>query len=252
LQEAARASARSRGGGLAAEEGAGRGEWRGPKFMLICTEPASRLPSAAPAASSAGHSAGHNRRGAPGGQVSALRAPRVAAGPGPASGEGGGRTPAGGTARSQVETGPRWATAVCPSGCAPSRRCSQERRPRAPRSSRGPRRPVPPATASTRRDGARGCARGHTSKRGPRSGGNGRGGAHAAGRRSHLPGPRGGVEAQGTPGRDSEGRMPRTELLLGRAPYAPGGCGTGEEKEARGPGAVAGILAVPAETFPAK
>ncbi|XP_072800334.1 EMILIN-3 isoform X2 [Vicugna pacos] len=152
---------RGAGGGV----GAGGGERRGPKFMLIREEPASRLPSAAPAASSAGHSAGRSHREAPGGRASELRGLRPAAGPRRASG---GWTPGGGPARGQVETrGPRWAAAACRSGCAPSRRCSRGRRPRAPRSSLGPRRPVPPATASTRRDGARGCARGRTRRKGP-------------------------------------------------------------------------------------
>lgn len=171
------------GRGAGGREGAGGGERRGPKFMLIRAEPASRLPSAAPAASSAGHSAGRSRCEAPGGRASELRGPRAAAGPGREGerrGRRGGRTAGGGPARGQVESrGPRWA-AACRCGCAPSRRCSRGLRPRAPRSSRGPRRPVPPATASTRRDGARGCARRRTSKRGPRPAGSGRDGVREA------------------------------------------------------------------------
>lgn len=74
------------GRGAGGEEGAGGGEQRGPEFMLIRAEPASRLPSAAPAASSAGHSAGRSRCEAPGGRASELRGPRPVAGPGRTSG----------------------------------------------------------------------------------------------------------------------------------------------------------------------
>lgn len=139
------------------------------------------------------------------------RAPGAATGGGTRAderrgGAAGGRTPGGAPTRDQVETrGPRWAAAACLSGCAPWQRCFWGRRPRVPRSSRGPRRSAPPATASIRRDGARGCARGRTSKRGERRdrrAGSGRDRALA----TPLPPAqtaRGGWEAPGTRGRAS-------------------------------------------------
>lgn len=162
------------------------------------------------------------------------RAPGAASGGGTraASGErrgGAGSDTGGGPARGQVGSrGRQWAAAACRSGCAPSRRCSRGCRPRAPRSSRGPCRPVCPATASTRRDGVRDCARGRTSKRGPRGGREA--GETGRQRRSHLPRPH--ARAAGRPAPEAAARRggSRGRAPAQRAPHAPGGCGAGEEK----------------------
>lgn len=151
------------GPGAGDGEGAWRSSRRGPKFMLIRAKPASSLPCAAPAASSPGHSAGLSGRAAPGGGTRALRGSPIG---------GGSRAGERRILRGRHRAGPsgdraRWVT-VCPCGCAPSRRCSRRRRPRAHRSSHGQHSPVPPATASTLQDGVLGFARGRISKCGAR------------------------------------------------------------------------------------
>lgn len=214
--------------------------------MLIRAEPASRLPCAAPAASSLGHSVGRSGRTAPGGRTSAPRGSRVAAGAGRASrGSPRGRHPKG-----PSDDRERWA-AVCPCGCAPSRRCSRGRRPKAPRSSHGPHSRVPPVTASTPPDGVRGCARGRTSKRGAGPRREREGGPRVARRHSHLPGPARRRRDMGTPAID--GAVPPTRSFArAGAPPSRRLRGWRRTSQPRGPGAAAGILAVPVETFPAK
>jgi hypothetical protein len=215
--------------------------------MLIRAEPASRLPCAAPAASSPGHSAGRSGRTAPGGRTSALRG-SVASGRGSPEGER--RIPRGRHPEGQSDDRARWA-AVCPCGCAPSRRCSRGRRPRAPLSSRGPHSPVPPVTASTPPDGVRGCARGHTSKRGAGPRREPEGGPRVARRHSHLPGPARRRRDMGTPATD--GAVPPTRFFARvGAPPSRRLRGWRRTSQPRGPGAETGILAVPVETFPAK
>lgn len=217
------------GPGAGDGEGAWRSSRRGPKFMLIRAEPASSLPCAAPAASSPGHSAGRSGRAAPGGGTRALRGSPIG---------GGSRAGELRILRGRHRAGPsgdrvRWVT-VCPCGCAPSRRCSRRRRPRAHRSSHGQHSPVPPATASTLQDGVLGFARGRISKCG---------GPAAAGTRVWGGGawrattptcqdPRRGVETRGPQPR--KGRFPQRDLLRGRAPHVPGDCGVGEEQVSGG------------------
>lgn len=218
------------GPGAGDGEGAWRSSRRGPKFMLIRAEPASSLPCAAPAASSPGHSAGRSGRAAPGGGT---RAPW-----GSPSG-GGSRAGERRILRGRHRAGPsgdraRWVT-VCPCGCAPSRRCSRRRRPRAHRSSHGQHSPVPPATASTRQDGVLGFARGRISKCGARSRPERVVGGRVARGAPPLPPARTRAEASrpGDP-QPRKGRFPQRDLLRGRAPHVPGGCGVGEEQVSGG------------------
>lgn len=198
--------------------------------MLIRAEPASSLPCAAPAASSPGHSAGRSGRAAPGGGT---RAPW-----GSPSG-GGSRAGERRILRGRHRAGPsgdraRWVT-VCPCGCAPSRRCSRRRRPRAHRSSHGQHSPVPPATASTRQDGVLGFARGRISKCGARSrpervGG----GARVARHHSHLPGPAQRRRDPGTPNHE-RGGSPSAIFYAGGRPTFQEAAGLVKNKSAEGP-----------------
>lgn len=204
------------GRGAGGGEGAGGTERRGPKFMLIRAEPASRLPSAAPAASSAGHSAGRSSREAPGGRASELRGPRPAAGPGRASGGAASRHPAG------APRGARWRPG-------------------------GRNGPPPPAGLAVRRRGAAlgGAGQGHPAPRAARAARclplqplhDGMASSAAPGA-AQVSGPCPGREAGGIgpggaptcPGRTRGHRAPEAEPPPGRAPHAPGGCGTGEGK----------------------
>lgn len=71
-------------------------------------------------------------------------------------------------------------------------------------------------------------------------------------RRSHLPGPSWVKEARDTWGRGVEGAAPRAEPLRGKRATLQEAAGLVKKTKPRRPGAAAGILAVPAETFPEK
>lgn len=71
-------------------------------------------------------------------------------------------------------------------------------------------------------------------------------------RRSHLPHRARRREGAGTRGRGAEGAAPGAKLVPGECPTPREAAGLAKKSKPRGPGAAAGILAVPAETFPAK